>query len=598
MAGLGDLFGRHGVIEQLVLWGMLQQILGAAEAPFLTTLQQDTQHAHPSLALPATFAADAAVRGLLGEQAARDEAARGGIDAARFAVMLDRARVRLSPGDVAEAVLRSYMTEGEAEAEVRPQGVTPGRLAILRDLAGDAIGPQDAARALLRGFIPEGGRGAASVSYEQAIAESRLHNKWGPVLRELARLLNSPEQLAEGVIRNFIGRAEAGTEAARQGVSAAVFDLLVHLAGDAPGPEQLAVALRRGLVPGRGKGPQSTSFEQGIAEGRLADKWAPVIRGLAQLWPTPTDALDAEVKGQLTAAEADRLYVQLGGDIQFKSWLLDTIGESPTPLEAAIMAARGIITEHGTGPAVLSYDQAVKESRYRNKWGPAYRALSRHIPPPSTVATFLARGVVSDQQGHAWLNENDLDPATAAAYMSDAEFTETSDFRGLTSGAVISMYVAGVLTAPQAGVILEALHVSPRAAQLLIQYADLRYFVDSINRSVQRIATLFVSRKIGVDTARSALQRLGISPAALDKVISTLQIQAAADVKTLTPAEIADAVKYKVMELPEALADLEAIGYTPYDAWVYLSVKNKAPLPGKPPRQVAPPPGAVIPGVT
>lgn len=598
MAGLGDLFGRHGVIEQLVLWGMLQQILGAAEAPYLTTLQQDLYHAHPVLALPASLAADAAARNLLSEQAARDEAARGGIDAARFAVMLNRARVRLSPGDVAEAILRSYMSTSEAEAEVRPQGITARQLAILTDLAGDAIGPQDAARALLRQIIPAGGRGPASVSYEQAIAESRLHDKWGPVLRQLAEQLNSPGQLAEGVIRNFIGHAEAGTEAARQGVSAAVFDLLVHLAGDAPGPEQLAVALRRGLVPGTGRGPQSTSFEQGIAEGRLADKWAPVIRGLAQLWPTPVDALDAEVKGQLTPAEADHLYVQLGGDLQFKPWLLNTIGESPTPLEAAIMAARGIIAEHGTGPAVLSYDQAVHESRYRNKWGPAYRALSRHIPPPSTVATFLARGVVSDQQGHAWLSENDLDPVTAAAYLSDAEFTETSDFRGLTSGAVVSMYVAGVLTAQQAGVILEALHVSPRAAQLLIQYADLRYFVDSINRSVQRIATLLTSRKIGVDTARQALQRLGISPAALDKVITTLQIQAAADVKVLTPAEIADAVKYKVIELPEALSDLEAIGYTPYDAWVYLSVKNRAPLPNKPPRQVAPPPGAVIPGVT
>lgn len=598
MAGLGDLFGRHGVIEQLVLWGMLQQILGAGEAPFLTTIQQGVQHAHPVIALPPSLAADAAVRGLLSEQAARDEAARGGIDAARFAVMLDRARVRLSPGDVAEAVLRSYMTLGEGEVEVRPQGVDAGRLAILRDLAGDAIGPQDAARALLRGIITAGGRGAGSTSYEQAIAESRLHDKWGPVLRALAEQLNTPGQLAEGVIRNFIPRAAAGTEAARQGVSAAVFDLLVHLAGDAPGPEQLAVALRRGLVPAAGRGPQSTSFEQGIAEGRLADKWAPVIEGLAQLWPTPVDALDAEVKGQLTPAEADRLYVRLGGDIEFKPWLLDTIGESPTPLEAAIMAARGIIAEHGTGPAVLSYDQAVKESRYRNKWGPAYRALSRHIPPPSTVATFLARGVVPDQQGHAWLNENDLDPVTAAAYLADAEFTETSDFRGLTSGAVVSMYIAGVLTAPQATVILEALHVSPRAAQLLIQYADLRYFVDSINRSVQRIATLFVSRKIGVETARSALQRLGISPTALDKVISTLQIQAAADVKTLTAAEIADAWKYKAIELPEALGDLEAIGYTPYDAWVYLSVKNRAPLPNKPARQVAPPPGVVIPGVT
>lgn len=598
MAGLSDLFGRHGVIEQLVLWGMLQQILGAAEAPYLTTLQQDAQHAHPALALPPELAAELAVRGMLTEGQAVGEAARGGIDAARFAVMLDRARVRIPPADVATAILRSYMTEGEGEAEVKPQGVDPGRLAILRNLAGDAIGPQDAARALLRQLIPAAGRGAGSVSYEQAIAESRLHDKWGPVLRELAQVLNSPPELASGVVRNFIGRAAAEAEAGKQGVSAAVFELLVLLSGDAPGPQQLAEALRRGLIPPTGAGAGSTSFEQGIAEGRLADKWAPVIKGLAQLWPTPVDALDAEVKGQLTEAEANRLYVQLGGDLQFKPWLLNTIGDSPTPLEAAIMAARGIIAEHGTGPNVLSYDQAVHESRYRNKWGPAYRALSRHIPPPSTVASFLARGVVSDQQGHTWLQENDLDPVTSAAYLADAEFTETSDFRGLTSGAVISMYIARVITAAQAGVILEALHVSPRAAQLLLQYADLRYFVDSINRSVQRIATLLTSRKISVQTAKTALTRLGISATAVDDVIGTLQVQAAADVKTLTEAQIVDAFYYKVLTPAEATESLEAIGYTPYDAWVLLSVKVKAPLPNKPARNVAPPPGAVIPGVT
>lgn len=598
MAGVSDLFGRHGVIEQLLLWGVFNQVIGAAESPFLTALTQDVNQAHPVTALPPSVAADLAVRGLLPEAEAVAEAARGGISAARFAAMVNRAKVRIAPADVAAAILRSYMPRDEGLAEVEPQGVDARRLGILTDLAGDAPGPTVLAQALRRRLIPRAGRGRGATSYEQGIAESRLHDKWGPLLADLETQLASPAQLAEGVVRNFTTRPDAEADAALQGVSAALLSLLVNLAGDAPAPGQLAEALRRGIVPRQGRGPGSVAFEQGIAEGRLADKWAPVIEGLSRLWPTPTDALEALLKGQLPDAEGRAMYERLGGDPQFIGWLLDTIGNSPTPLEASAMAARGIIAERGTGPEVLSYEQAVRESRYRNKWGPAYRAVSRHLPPPSTVATFTARGVITDQQAHTWLAENDLAPEVTAAYLADAEFTETSDLRGLTAGSVVSMYVAGLLDRSNALTVLGGLHVSPRAAALQLDYADLRYYIDSINRSVQRIATLLVSRKITVATATTAFQRLGVPPASVDKLITNLQLQAQADVKTLTAAEILAAAKYTIMTPAEALEDLQAIGYTAYDAWVKLSIEARGPLPDQPPRLVGAPPGPVIPGVT
>lgn len=596
MAGLSDAVGRHGAVEQLLLWGVLNQMLGAAQEPFLTALRQGADHAHPEQALSAEQAATLAARFLLPEGEARDEAARNGVNAERFAALAAAAKVRLTPASVAEALLRDYMTQGEGEAEVHPQGITPRQLQILADLAGDAIGPQDAARALLRGIIPEHGRGADSTSYEQAVAESRLHDKWGPILARLARELLSPPDAASAVVRNFLGRAEAEKTAAAQGVDAATFDTMTHLAADAPGPLQLAEALRRGVIPRGGLGPESVSFLQGIAEGRLADKWAPVIQALSQLWPTPTDALDAQVKGQLSDAQGRALYEQLGGAPQFHDWLLHSIGEGPTPLEAAAMQARGIIPEHGEGPESTSYDQAVRESRYRNKWTGAYRKIAEYLPAPGEIITFLAHNAITKERAAELLARHDVEPDVLGAFLNEAELTALSDYRGLTQSAVTDMYYARLIGHDLAVSILEQLHVTPRAAELLLSYADLRQVITAITKSVQRIGTLYIGRKISTDEARQALGRLEITAASVEAIIQDWELQALENVKILTAAEIRDAFYYGIETYAEALSDLQAVGYTLYDAWVYLSIKVKGPLPGKPARTRAAPAGQVIPG--
>lgn len=598
MAGLGDLFGKNGVLEQLVLWNVLGQVIGTTLQPALTQLSEDVNSRHPVVPIDPSTAADLAARGIMTVQAAGSEAAKTGINGARFADLLALHTVRLSPADLATAVLRSYLTAAQAEAIAAPQGYTPQMLKIMSDLAGDAPGPQQVAEALRRGLIPHDGTGPGAVSFVQGIAESRLHDKWAPMMFDLTEALLSPADAAAAVVRNFIDAAAGQKVAGQSGVSAATFKTLVQLSGDAPGPQQLAEALRRGLIPASGTGAASTSFVQGIAEGRLADKWAPVIKGLAQLWPTPVDALDASVKGVFSEADGKAMYERLGGDPQFHDWLLYSIGSGPTPLEAAVLASRGIIPWDGTGPTVTSYSQAVAESRYRTKWAGAYRRLAEHIPPPSTIVSMYAHRNIDEQTAHTLLLQNDMTPDLAAAYIAEADYEAISDYRGLTQAAVIDMYIGHVLTRDQAAQLLAALHVSDQAAGLLLDTADLHYVIDSVNRSVARIATLFTGRKISAQTAAAALAQLGVPSVTVEDLIADWEIQASANVKILTETQIVDAWYYGIISQDEAVEDLGAVGYTPYDAWVVLSVKNKSPLPSPPPRIAAAPVGAVIPGVT
>lgn len=598
MAGLSDLFGRHGVIEQLLLWGVVAQVISAAGQPGFELLGQDVNAKHPVQVLDPVTLAELVTRFMMDRDEAEGEAKRSGLDAERFGRLLDRSTIRLAPADVAMAILRSYMSEADGQAEVKPQGVTPSMLKILADLAGDAPGPDELAVALRRHLIDEDGKGPASTSYEQGIAETRLHNKWGPIVRELAKQLLSAPDAASAVVRNFLSDEQGVKAAELQGVDSATFETLVHLSADAPGPQQLAEALRRGAIPLDGKGPESTSFQQGIAEGRLADKWAPVIRVLSQMWPTPDDALNAVLKGDIPDADGKAMYEKLGGDPQFYPWLLSSIGDAPSPLEAASMAARGIIDWEGSGPDSTSFAQAVREGRLRDKWTPAVKAATVFLPTAGEIITFLSQGSMDRDEAARLLAQHNMTSEQIGWYLNEAALASTTDYRGLTQSSVIDMYKSRMLSSDDAVALLEVLHISKDAAGLLLSYADMQQVYQNVQESVRRIATLYTSRKITADTAISALSSLGIPQAGIEDIMQTWRIQAAASVKTLTATQIAEGFLYEAMTQAEAMGELENIGYTPFDAWVVLCITAKAVLPDKPARVIGPAPLTVIPGTT
>jgi hypothetical protein len=120
----------------------------------------------------------------------------------------------------------------------------------------------------------------------------------------------------------------------------------------------------------------------------------------------------------------------------------------------------------------------------------------------------------------------------------------------------------------------------------------------AITRAVTRLQTLYMSRKIGTDTATQALDRLGVPGVAIPDIISTWDVIASANVKTLTEAQIVDAWAKNLLTNDQASSELQAIGYTPFDAWVLMAIKNAPAAGPAPDYQIAAPLGAVIPGVT
>lgn len=554
-AGFFDKFlGAGSLFEQLFLWSVIGQIVSTAAGPELDAFTQRVNAAHPEMVL--------------------------------------------APPDLADAVVRNYLDKATATAEAAKSGLDAERFATLIPLHGDAPGPQQLVAALLRGLIPEGGTGPDAASFRQGILEGRLGDKWADMIRRLGDQLLSPADAASAAVRNFLPHSEAAQEAAKSGVDGARFETLVHLSGDAPGPQQLAEALRRALIPAEGTGADSTSFRQGIAEGRLADKWAPVIEGLAKIWPTPADALRATLTGQVTHEQGQALYEKLGGDPQFFQVMFDTEGSAPTPLEAVQMALRGIIPWDGTGADVTSYHQAFLEGPWRDKWLDAYRAAAYPVPTAGEVTEFLRYGITDKATAANELAKRGITGDYAQWVLDYAEAVSTFDFRGLTMTSVTNAFASSIITEANTRQILHEMHMSDQAVNLLIQYTKVQKAVAQVTSAISHVGSLYIAHKITADTTRKSLSQLNLDADAQREIMQTWDLERNVTVSTLTATQIIDAWYYLILTEDQALTELQNIGYTAFDAWVLLSIKAKgaqgAPQLGGPP--AAQPP--VIPGVT
>jgi hypothetical protein len=399
----------------------------------------------------------------------------------------------------------------------------------------------------------------------------------------------TPADLADMVVRHIVTMQEGTDYAKQSGIAPSDFGRLVESAGEGPAPGDLAEALRRGIIPATGTGPAATSYEQGLAESHLRDKWAAVTKALAVKEPSPGDALDALLKGQLDHDTALGLYERFGGDPAHFSWLFDAQGSAPTPLEASEMANRRIIPWDGQGPDVVSYEQAFLEGPWRDKWSGPYRRLAEYKPPARTIVALVRSGAATDQQALQWFQDLGMSQELAAAQLADAHHQRLQASKELAKGDVEALYLDQLISAQDATTMLRALGYSPEEAAWLLQMQDVKRAVRAVTAAIGRIQSLYVAHKIDKTTAVGALDALRVPSAQRDDLLATWDIERGANIKVLTATEIASAYFYAIIDQGTATGELMDIGYTERDAWILLSVRKHNPQPNPPAGVTVPP---------
>jgi hypothetical protein len=417
------------------------------------------------------------------------------------------------------------------------------------------------------------------------VVSALIGSALSPYLQALTNQVNqasplvplSPGELAEAVLRNVMEPGQAAAEARFAGLNAERFAVLSRLAGNAPPPEAMAVALRRKLV-------NQGRYLEGIRQGRLRDEWAELIKELAVQEPGPAAPLQALLQGQLPEGRARELYERFGGAPEHFDWLFDTEGQAPTPTQALELANRGIIPWSGSGPDATTYEQAFLEGPWRNKWLGPFRALGEYLPPPRTVTAMYREGSLSRERAAELLSKQGLAPDMVAAYLSSGSEQKTADTKTLAQSTVLALYRDRLIGRPDASAMLQALRYGPEEADFILQVADVEVAQRFLNSAVGRVRTLYVGHRIDRTRASSTLAQLQIPAEQIGDLVGIWDYERAANVRALTPAQVAAAFREGILDQSAAMTELTELGYLPHDAWLYLSITAKAELSDEPAR--------------
>lgn len=413
---------------------------------------------------------------------------------------------------------------------------------------------------------------------------------FAPYLTEILNEVNSehpvvpltPGELAQMVLRGYMQAGPAAEEAKKSGLDPEKFDLLWRANGLPIAPQQAAEALRRGVLPEDSGDPNVPGYIQAIREGDLRDIWADTVKQLAVQWPSPMDALQALLEGQIEEAEARDLYHKFGGDPQFFQMLFDSRGNAPSPVEAGMMANRGIIPWDGRGPDSVAFEQAFLEGPWRNKWLEPMRRLSEYLPPPRTVTALLRNNSITDAVALELFKKTGLSTELATAYVNDAHHEKTAKDRALAQGTIIELYRDSIIPASEAETMLKSLGYDDAEAAFIIAIEDTRRYQQQLNAVISKLRSLFISRKIDEPTTLGALGNLGIQARQITEIMTVWKLEYAANVRIPTEAQIVSAWYYQIIDQSTAQQELEYLGFSAHDAWLLLSVRNKGPLPSEP----------------
>lgn len=410
----------------------------------------------------------------------------------------------------------------------------------------------------------------------------------------------SPADLVTMVLREWMALTTAAKQARLSGLAPADFDLLVKAAGEPPGLESVLQWYRRGVVPWA-SAPGDASVEEAIRTSRIPTKvWSDAIRQ-ANVVPIPAaEAVDARVEAQITTGDRAAVEAAAAGgtgggftpaattfyEIMWANGytpeqadvMFHTRGNPPAPSELLTLFRRGLIEWTGTGFTKTTVQQGIYEGATKDKWEPIFKGLVRAIPSIYEIRQMLKAGAITQQQAAGDLAASGYTAETITGILNAATAEISATDKKLTASIITTLYYDQAITATQARSLLVAIGYGPGAADFAIEAQNIKRQSAVLGAAITKVGALFTAHKLTKSAAVAALAAYNVPAAQAEQLIATWTIETATNVKTLTEAQIADAWEYLIMDTATALAELQAIGYTPYDAWVVLAVKGKGPL--------------------
>jgi len=381
-----------------------------------------------------------------------------------------------------------------------------------------------------------------------------------PYLTELRHTVLSPADAADMVVRGIIDKSEGEAVAAKTGMDAADFDRLVLDTGEPLALEQLLLLYRR---------------EHGIRQSRVRNEWIADAVKLRFAPPAGADAIRAAVQNQLPMAEAQRKFAEAGTDPAEFGWMFDTAGRPPGVQELISLWRKGFV-----GADVVA--QAVRESDIKTKYVPTILKMFDYRPPPRSIVSLLRSGSISDAKAATLLAEEGLAPELVAEEIKSAHHVRTAATRHLAQSVILKLFHDKAISEAEALDMLEGIGWSKPDAGFILATENLHREAVNLDHAVNHIRSLYIAYHLDRSAAVAAMAQLGTPSEQSNQLFALWDLERTANAKQIPHGTITTALRYQIIDQPTAQTLLEAQGYSPYDAWVLISVALKGPQ-GTPP---------------
>lgn len=376
---------------------------------------------------------------------------------------------------------------------------------------------------------------------------------------------HTPSALAEMVVKGVITQDEGADEATRSGMRPDRFAALVMATGNPPGFGELLTMWRRGII---NQGDVTT----GIKQGYIKTEWTPFMERLRYDPLTPAEAVQAAVQNHLDVEQAAGVADSQGVNRADFDVMYATAGNPPGPMEVLNLWVRGYIDE-------ATVDQALRESRLKNKYIDPLKKLAIRKIPMRTITTLVGHGAFTDDQGVAHLHELGYTDEDARAIILSSHHTTTTAAKHLSVAQIRDAYVERAISRDQAVADLKSAGYPDDVAGQLLDLADVHITTALRRASINRVHTAFVAHKIDRGAASMDLDSLQVPAGQRDAMLELWQLEQDTNVAVLTTAQILKADKEGVISPDEAHARLMRHGYADRDATILQILYGSYPLP-------------------
>lgn len=367
----------------------------------------------------------------------------------------------LPPAVVADMVERGIMSEGEGAAEAAQSGINAGRFAKMVQDTGEPPGINEMLRLYREGRLSEG-------LLDTMVAYSRIKTEWTEQVKLLATASMSAADAIDGTLKGVLSASEGADLFTKGGGMPDQFATLLDIAGNPIGVEQALTLLNHGLI-------DQGQVKQVILHSRVNPIFEPMAELLRYKFLAPMEIERILKAGGTTQAQASEWLSQDGLPSDQAAALAyaaaqGTAAKVHDATEAQVVSlyesrfitlaeAEAMLTHIGLPPAVQSYILELADAK---------KALTQVTKAVSAVQKGYLAGQVTDNEVKTDLGALGVPSTAVDAYLVDWAIEKRLQFKELTPAQVGGLYKKGVVTAEYALARWSSMGYSPIDAQLLL----------------------------------------------------------------------------------------------------------------------------------